>query len=57
VIDRSRTKAHFSRSLRISFSAACLLNDFGRAPSAGVADFRHALWLPREESAIRPAAT
>jgi hypothetical protein len=33
-----------------------LLTDPGRRPIVGVADFRHALWLPRDQSLNKPAA-
>ena len=33
-----------------------LLNDLGREPIAGVADFRHAHWLPRDQSINKPVA-
>jgi hypothetical protein len=33
-----------------------LLNDLGREPIAGAADFPHAHWLPRDQSINKPAA-
>ncbi len=35
----------------------CLLNDLGRETAASATDFRHARWLPREQTTIKPAAT
>jgi len=33
-----------------------LLNDLGRESIAGVGDFRHAHWLPRDHSINKPVA-